>query len=296
MCIQKATEHVTQRSTFGSKLDNYGGIQEKIARMATLHYVNQSIAYMLSGNMDLGSSDYQLEAAISKVFSSESAWYVCDETIQIFGGMGYMVDAGLERFMRDLRIFRIFEGANDTLRLFVALTGMQYAGGHLKELQKALKNPVMNLGVIFKEATKRTSFGSLDMTQHVDPSLKSSAKLCSESIDIFGRAISSILIKYGKNVVHEQFHLNRIADAAIDIHGMACVLSRATRSMKMKLQSVDHEQLMTEAWCVEASARVRNNLAELSSAESNENFKRMTQISRNVCEAKDVVQVHPIGM
>lgn len=71
------------------------------------------------------------------------------------GGMGYMRETGLERVMRDLRIFRIFEGTNDILRLFVALTGIQYAGAHLKELQNAFKNPAANLGLIFGEASKR---------------------------------------------------------------------------------------------------------------------------------------------
>ena len=64
-----------------------------------------------------------MEAAISKVYASESAWFVTDEAIQILGGMGYMKDCGIEKVMRDLRIFRIFEGTNDILRLFVALTG-----------------------------------------------------------------------------------------------------------------------------------------------------------------------------
>ena len=100
--------------------------------------------------MDSGYDDYQLEAAISKIFASEvtfylfilfilfnlfifqAAWDVTDEAIQILGGNGYMKALGLEKVMRDLRIFRIFEGTNDILRLFVALTGIQYAGGHLR--------------------------------------------------------------------------------------------------------------------------------------------------------------------
>lgn len=58
-----------------------------------------------------------------QVFASDSAWTVVDEAIQILGGMGFMKATGLERVLRDLRIFRIFEGTNDILRLFVALTG-----------------------------------------------------------------------------------------------------------------------------------------------------------------------------
>ena len=58
----------------------------------------------------------------------EAAWSVADECIQILGGMGYMKDCGAERVMRDLRIFRIFEGTNDILRFFLALTGVQYYG------------------------------------------------------------------------------------------------------------------------------------------------------------------------
>lgn len=96
-----------------------------------------------------------------------------------------MADANLERVLRDLRIFRIFEGTNDILRLFVSLTGIQYAGSHLKEVQKALKNPAANLGLIFEEATKRATraiglsspptFGNL-----VHPRLMESAALCSK--------------------------------------------------------------------------------------------------------------------
>jgi very long chain acyl-CoA dehydrogenase len=300
LCIQKASEHATQRTQFGKKLDSYGGIQEKLARMACIQYVNQSIAYMVAGNMDLGSNDYHLEAAISKVFASEGAWYACDEAIQILGGMGFMRDTGLERFLRDLRIFRIFEGTNDILRLFVALTGIQYAGSHLKELQRAFQNPATNLGIIFKEAQKRAGsyigLGGVDMTGLVEPSLTDSAKLCGESIDMFARAVESLLIKYGKRIVDEQFLLNRLADSAIDIYAMTCALSRCSRSLKANLPSADHEKLMTQTWCVEASDRVRINLRKIHSADFNENYKRMSLISKNICENHDIVQTNPIGV
>lgn len=66
-CIQKATDFATTRLQFGQRIDSFGTIQEKIARMTILHYVTESMAYMISGNMDSGSKHYHLEAAISKV-------------------------------------------------------------------------------------------------------------------------------------------------------------------------------------------------------------------------------------
>lgn len=183
-CIKKAAEHASQRVQFGKKIEEYGAIQEKLARMALHQYATESMAFMISSNMDGGSQDYHLEAAISKVFASESAWFVCDEAIQVLGGMGYMKHTGLEKVLRDLRIFRIFEGSNDILRLFVALSGIQYAGGHLKELQRALKNPANNLGLIFSEvsmrAYRKVGIGGVDLTSHVDSSLADAAKLCAQ--------------------------------------------------------------------------------------------------------------------
>merc|ERR1719295_2007197 len=153
--IQSACQHATSRIQFGSRIDGYGAIQEKIAKMSMIHYATESMAYMVAGTMDAGYEDYQLEAAISKIFASEAAWFVTDEAIQVLGGNGYMRALGLEKVMRDLRIFRIFEGTNDILRLFVALVGIQYAGGHLRELQKAISNPISNFGVVLGEVAKR---------------------------------------------------------------------------------------------------------------------------------------------
>ena len=80
---------------------------------------------------------------------------------QILGGNGYMKALGLEKIMRDLRIFRIFEGTNDILRLFVALSGIQYAGGHLQDLQRAIKNPIGNFGLVFGEVSNGMVAGGL---------------------------------------------------------------------------------------------------------------------------------------
>merc|ERR1712109_271614 len=258
--IKKAVEHATQRNQFGSRIDSYGAIQEKIARMSMLHYATESMAYMVSGIMDNKHTDYQLEAAISKVFASESAWFVTDEAIQILGGMGYMKDCGIEKVMRDLRIFRIFEGTNDILRLFVALTGIQFAGGHLRELQKAVQNPIGNFGVVLGEVSKRGKL-SLGISQgnplasHVHPNLAAAAQQVSKNTELFGSAVEKLLIKYNKNIINEQFLLNRLASAAIDIYVTTCMLSRCAQ-----------------------------NLGALRNPTHLDTFSMMSQISKNVCE------------
>jgi len=299
--IKKAVEHATQRNQFGSKIDTYGAIQEKIARMSMLHYATESQAYMVSGIMDSGHSDYQLEAAISKVFASESAWFVTDEAIQILGGMGYMKDCGIEKVMRDLRIFRIFEGTNDILRLFVALTGIQYAGGHLRELQKAVKDPIGNFGVVMGEVAKRGKL-SLGISQgnhlagQVHPNLNAVAQQVSKNTEMFGNAVEKLLIKYNKNIINEQFLLNRLASAAIDIYATTCMLSRCTQSLNEGLPSAMHEELMTKAYANEANLRIAQNLGALRNPTQLDTFSMMSQISKNVCENSSPVQGNPLGI
>lgn len=298
-CTKKAVEFANNRKQFGQLINNYGAIQEKIARMSMLQYVTESMAYMISGNMDRGSKHYHLEAAISKCFASEAAWYVCDEAIQIMGGMGFMKETGLERIMRDLRIFRIFEGTNDILRLFVALTGIQYAGAHLKELQNAFKHPAANLGLILEEASKRVSrkvglSSPPDMSSYVHRDLGVSARLLAKSIDSFGESVENVLIKYGKSIVNEQFILNRLANSTFDIYSSAVVLSRATKALEENTSTANHEKLMAETWTVEATDRVKQHLNAIASGQYLDNFTKMTRISRTVCEAEGIAQQNPL--
>jgi len=299
--IQKATDHATQRVQFGSRIDSYGSIQEKIARMSMIHYATESMAYMVAGTMDAGYDDYQLEAAISKIFASEAAWFVTDEAIQVLGGNGYMKALGLEKVMRDLRIFRIFEGTNDILRLFIALTGIQYAGGHLRELQNAIKHPISNFGVVLGEVSKRAA-GAVGMASgnhlasHVHPNLTESAALTCKAVDAFGDAVEKVLIKHGKNIINEQFLLNRLANATIDIYANSCVLSRCSKSLNEGIDSAYHEEMMAKVWCDESYKRIMDNLGQLKDTETLDNFKTMAKISEGVCANNAPVQGNPLGV
>ncbi|XP_041841494.1 very long-chain specific acyl-CoA dehydrogenase, mitochondrial [Melanotaenia boesemani] len=298
--IGKAVDHAANRTQFGNKIHTYGSIQEKMARMTMLQYVTESMAYMISGNMDSGATDFQIEAAISKIFASEAAWTVADESIQVMGGMGFMKDSGVERVMRDLRIFRIFEGTNDILRLFVALNGFQNAGNHLKTLQRALKNPIGNAGLLAGEITKRAKRKAglstgLTLQGSVHPELSHSADLTVKAIEEFGAVIEELLLKHGKKIIDEQFILKRVADCAIDLYAMVVVLSRASRSLSQGQASAQHEKMLCETWCMEAHDRVIRDIKVLRSGQSKQLFNNLRAISAALVENGGVVAPHPLG-
>ncbi|XP_006899153.1 PREDICTED: very long-chain specific acyl-CoA dehydrogenase, mitochondrial isoform X2 [Elephantulus edwardii] len=299
--IAKAVDHTVNRTQFGEKIYSFGMIQEKLARMAMLQYVTESMAYMVSANMDQGAKDFQIEAAISKIFSSEAAWKVTDECIQIMGGMGFMKEPGVERVLRDVRIFRIFEGTNDILRLFVALQGCMDKGKELSGLGSALKNPFGNASLLLGEAGKqlrrRAGLGSgLSLSGLVHPELSHSGELAVQALEQFATVVEAKLIKYKKGIVNEQFVLQRLADGAIDLYAMVVVLSRASRSLSEGSPTAQHEKMLCDSWCTEAAARIRDNMAVLQSDPQQQGlFRNFRSISQALVEQGGLVTRNPLG-
>uniref|UniRef100_A0A8C5GB90 Very long-chain specific acyl-CoA dehydrogenase, mitochondrial n=1 Tax=Gouania willdenowi TaxID=441366 RepID=A0A8C5GB90_GOUWI len=212
----------------------------------------QSMAYMISGNMDSGATEFQIEAAISKIFASEAAWTVTDECIQVMGGMGFMKDSGVERVMRDLRIFRIFEGTNDILRLFVALNGFQVRFILLSFFwffffHSLCRVKVTNLHLLF--------FFIFTPSDSDSQTVK--------AIEQFGAVVEELLVKHGKKIIDEQFVLKRVADCAIDLYAMVVVLSRASRSLSQGQASAQHEKMLCETWCMEVSCAATEHTLEV---------------------------------
>jgi len=205
---------------------------------------------------------------------------------------------GLERVMRDLRIFRIFEGANDILRLFVGFTGLQYVGSHLQELQKAVKN--FNFNVIVGEGSKRLRRGmgmatGPNITEFVHPSLQSSGLLLTNSIDRFGTMIEQILMKYGKTIRDEQYIVHRIGEITIDLYSMAASLSRSTQSFQNQYPTAVHESNLVRIWCEEAYDRINNNIKLIQSSAFINRSRLMTELAQEIVQKESTVPVHPLG-
>ncbi len=233
--LKLATAQAKTRKQFGDYIANFGLIQEKLATMAANIYASESIVYMTTGKITQGMSEFSHESAICKVYCSEKLWDTIDKATQIAAGNAYMKEYPYERIMRDCRINLIFEGTNEILRIFTALSGIKGPSDDLKELgkvadvSKAIQDPIKSVGVLADFAKKRISkyVGSKTLSK-VHPSLETHAGHFSHSLNSFAIAVENTIMKYGKNIIGNELPQMRIANMAIELYVQLCVLSRTT--------------------------------------------------------------------
>jgi len=142
-----AIRYARERRAFGKSISEFGLIQHKLAEMAVRMYVNESMAYRVTGHIqDSGqplmkaAEEFAAECSFLKIFGSETLDYVVDEALQIHGGYGYHQDYAVERAYRDARINRIFEGTNEINRLLATGMLLRRAKKGTLPLAGALKN------------------------------------------------------------------------------------------------------------------------------------------------------------
>ncbi len=259
--LEASITHANERVQFKKKIGEFGMIQEKIGRMMMNIYVAESMCFMTTALIDRKDVDYSMESAAAKIFASEMLWEAVDENIQIWGGNGYMKEYPFERWMRDARINRIFEGANEILRAFIGLSGMQGPGQELAGLAEAIKFPLKGLGVVsdyVARRVKRNVVGQSMTKPH--PALKKMAGLLEESAAELATQADVLLRRHGKEIHSKQFAQKRMADIAIDFYAMSCVIARVTRAIEEKgADKCELELWITEAFFVRANRRIRGN-------------------------------------
>jgi alkylation response protein AidB-like acyl-CoA dehydrogenase len=270
-CIELATAHASERKQFGEPIASFGLIKQKLGQMLIDCYAAESLVSMVAGLIDGEADDYGVEAAISKVFASEALWRVADEALQIAGGNGFMREFPYERFLRDCRINRIFEGTNEVLRLFIALTAMKDVGTGLRELSSSLKgvfdDPIKGFGVLTDYARLRakvaTGFGQGELAG-VHERLREPAVTVLRSTRFLAGAADRILRKHGRDIIGKQFASRRLADIMIDLFALVCVLSRVDAAVKANgVPAAMHEIEILEAFAQQAHRRITDNLARI---------------------------------
>ncbi|KAK3101158.1 hypothetical protein FSP39_001403 [Pinctada imbricata] len=297
--IGMTAEHATTRKQFGKTLSEFGLIQEKFGKMAVTTYAMESMAYLTAGIIDqYQKPDCSVEAAMVKIFSSEGCWECGNECLQVLGGLGYMKDYPYERYLRDARILMIFEGTNEILRMYVALTGMQHAGKELsamlKNLRNPMKNPMLPVQIVYDRLKSNYGGPSLGLHQVVHPSLKESADMLDSCVSVFKRTVEDLLREHGKRIIEEQMSLARVADMIIDMYGMTACIGRASRSYCIGLRNADHEIMMTNTFCKEAERRIMDNrkMIDLGPVENNQDSYK--HIADKIFKNKGWSASHPL--
>ena len=274
--IELATRQANERKTFGQPISSYGLIKEKVGQMVVDCYTSEAVVTMVGGLIDGGYEEYAVEAAISKVYATECLSRTADEALQIAGGNGFMREYPYERIVRDSRINRIFEGTNEILRLFIALTAMNDVGSQLKELSSSMKgvlnDPIKGFGVLSdyarKHAKLRTGKGDALNLQNIDEAIKDPAEAFERQTRNLAQATDRILRKHGKNIIGKQFATKRLAEIMIDLFVMACTLSRVQASIDAEgVEKASREIDILQVFTREARVRIKRNLRRIDNNE-----------------------------
>jgi alkylation response protein AidB-like acyl-CoA dehydrogenase len=235
-----AITYAKQRKAFNKVIADFGLVREKVANMATLIYVGESLVYRTVGMMDNALSEvdksgadamketrkaieeYAVECSIIKVWASEMVGYVVDETLQIYGGYGFVEEYPAERAYRDARINRIFEGTNEINRLIIT--------GFL--LKRAMSGQLPLMPAIKKLMDEVLSGPS--MSEDLEGPLAEERKLVGKAKKLGLFVAGSATQKYMQAIQDQQEIMGAIADITIETYAMESAVLRAQKIAETK--------------------------------------------------------------
>jgi alkylation response protein AidB-like acyl-CoA dehydrogenase len=238
--IESAVSYARQRKAFGKTIGDFGLVREKIANMATLIYVGESIVYRTVGMMDSLLSEidsasaeaakdrrkaieeYAVECSILKVWGSEMIDYVVDETLQIYAGYGFVEEYPAERAYRDARINRIFEGTNEINRLIITGFLLKRAMSGQLPLMPAIKK-------LMDEVLSGPSIG-----EELDGALPEERKLLAQAKKLGLFVSGAATQKYMQKIQDQQEVMGAIADMTIEIYAMESAVLRTQKMVEQK--------------------------------------------------------------
>jgi alkylation response protein AidB-like acyl-CoA dehydrogenase len=272
-CLQVVREWSAVRTQWGQPIGKHEAIARKIADLAADTFAMEAVADLAARLSDTGQYDIRLEAAVAKMFNSETAWRVVDEAMQVRGGRGYETaeslgrrgeaPIALERAMRDLRINLIFEGSSEIMRLFIAREAvdphLQRAGALLdpQSATGAKMRSMVGLGghmakwysgnlAGWGRWPRYTEFGSL--AGHMRYADRASRKLA--------RTLAQAMARFGPTLEKRQSVLFRLVDIGAQLFAMSAVCAYA-RELSREEPGSDGAAALADQFCRSARRRIR---------------------------------------
>jgi acyl-CoA dehydrogenase family protein 9 len=263
--IKMAVERCSERRAFGRPIGEFGLIKDKIASMMSQTWALESMTYLTTGMVDAGVDDYSVESAICKVYGSETCWRVANEALQIAAGIGYMASYPYERLLRDARINLIFEGTNEILRAFIALSGMQGPGKELADVARAMREPIKGFGLLSDFAIRkaRGALGRERMSRH-HPILKREAVVFEEYVQQLAQETDKVLRKHGRDIAEMQYTQKRTAELAIELYAVAACITRTTHAIERRGEEGARREIdLTSIFAASAEKRMERIVVEV---------------------------------
>lgn len=267
--LGEMTRYAEARTQFGGPLASFEITQRKIATTASETYALDAMVGSLAASLDADDVDASLEAACCKIFASELVWRTSDEMVQIAGGRGFVKPWPYERYLREARINRIFEGANEVLRLFVGLNGVQGPAEELKELVGALRNPAQleNWVLVSSYAAQRvrSAFGARDkFSVALHASLQPHVEFVERHVVELARATTRAVTRHKKELLHRQLVVERLADMAMELYARTVTIARTQRLINERgVDACAREISLTALFCLQSGRRFRAARMEL---------------------------------
>ncbi len=232
LAVGAAVEYGKTRTAFGQPITDFGLIKHKIGEMSIRAYASDSLVYRTAGMIDRNLAgvdhrnsaealkrieEYDVECSMAKVWCSEMLDYVVDETVQIFGGAGYVEDYPAQRYWRDARVNRIFEGTNEINRLLVPGRLIRRAmKGELPVFQKAM--------ALMEELTSGPA-----ATDAEEGFLAAEARMVRGAKKVALACLGLATQKFGEKLSDEQEVLGLFADIAMETYALESAVIRTQK-------------------------------------------------------------------
>jgi 3-hydroxyacyl-CoA dehydrogenase/alkylation response protein AidB-like acyl-CoA dehydrogenase/enoyl-CoA hydratase/carnithine racemase len=289
-CVEVTKKWAAERAQWGAAIGKHAAIADKIAHMAANTFAMESMTLLTSGLVSRDKhADIRLEAAMCKLWGSETAWQIVNDTMQIRGGRGYETADSLrargdepvavERFMRDCRINTIFEGSSEIMRLFLAREALD---PHLKIAAAALDSR-LPLSKRLRAAMKAARFyagwysrqwlpfNHVDV-HGMDRRLAKHMRYAARTSRKLARALFHGMAKFGPKLERQQVLLGRFVDIGSELFAITATCLRAQSLMKDPGKSAEVREL-ADYFCDSARLRIAHLFRDLYANADREGYR-----------------------